>query len=618
MEALQELYDARDFDRAWSELVEHARTVTDFAKFVRLCSWRDRLLAEGPRRERARTLKIALLGGATTEFLERPLALVLDTFGLGGDILRADYNTFAREMLDPSSATVAFKPDVAIVMTTPANLPRWPEPGADRATVQALVTEVVDYWLELCAGLHQNAHCDIVLGNFHPLKTRPLGNLGAKIPWDANSFLRRVNLELASRAPSYVHINDVESLAAQHGIDRWFDTRFWLHAKQPVSFECALPLLRNTARVVAAIFGVTAKCLVLDLDNTLWGGVVGDDGPDGIKIGEGDAVSEAFKAFQDYVVQLKRRGVLLAVSSKNEEVNALAAFRERAEMVLKRDDFVAFKANWRHKPDNLREIAAELNICLDAMVFVDDNPVERNLVRRSLPEVKVVELTADPADYPVLVDRAAHFEVVALTAEDAGRTHQYRANEERERLRVSAGDYKNYLASLEQRAAIGPFDDGYLDRIVQLTNKSNQFNLTTLRVTRSDIEALVHDRDALTAQVRLADRFGDNGLISVFFARRDGEALRIDAWLMSCRVLKRGVEELLCNHVVERARAMEGVRFLDGSYRPTPRNELVRDHYRTLGFTHLADGEDGVTHWRLDLATFRPFDVAIDILEVLA
>ena len=226
-------------------------------------------------------------------------------------------------------------------------------------------------------------------------------------------------------------MNDVESLSAKHGLLEWFDPRYWFHAKQPVSFDCLLPYVRNTARIIGALFGCSAKCLVLDLDNTLWGGVVGDDGPEGLVIGEGNPVGEAFKAFQEYLLKLKERGVMLAVCSKNEESNAVAAFEKRPEMVLKREDFVLFKANWRPKPENLREIASELNIGIDTLVFVDDNPAEREHVRLSLPNVKVVELSEDPADYPHLLDEVGFFETTAVSAEDQERTRKYHENSQR-------------------------------------------------------------------------------------------------------------------------------------------------------------------------------------------
>jgi FkbH-like protein len=454
----------------------------------------------------------------------------------------------------------------------------------------------------------------VVLTNFHAPPSRPLGNLGAKLPWDASNFLRRVNLVLGDRCPGYVHLNDVAALASHHGVANWFDPRYWYQAKMPVSFPCLVPFVRNTAQIIGALLGRTAKVLVLDLDNTLWGGVVGDDGPEGIVIGPGDPIGEAFLAFQEYALRLKQRGVLLAVCSKNDAANARAAFLTRTDMALKLDDFVAFKANWRAKPDNLREIARELNLGLDSLVFVDDNPVERGHVRHQLPEVNVVELNDDPADYVRLLDQAGLFEVANLSAEDAERTRQYQENELRRLCQAEAGDHAAYQRSLAQKATIRPFIPSDVDRITQLVNKSNQFNLTTLRLTRSQVEERMIDPSRIALTVRLMDRFGDNGLISVVCGDLQGDEVAIDLWLMSCRVLQRGVEQLVLNRLAERARRLGAVA-LRGTYIPTAKNGLVCDHYSGLGFAPAGNGPDGLTHWRLDLATFRPFDVSIEVHE---
>ena len=610
---LREQFAAGDFDNCWGTLLRLAATSNDTSSFISLARWRKRLRAVAPRRAGRKTIRVALLGGATTEFLEEPLTLALDVLGFDSVIHRSDYNTVALEMIDASSATATFAPDVAVVVATPLNLPTRPAAGDDAMTTAARVAETAEQQLNLCAQLHQHTGCEIVLDNFHRLPTRPLGNLAAKTAWDVNGFITRVNLALGERAPSYLHINDVETLASTAGVRNWFDARYWYHAKQPVSFTCLLLYVRNTANIIAALFGGTAKCLVLDLDNTLWGGVIGDDGPEGIRIGAGDPVGEAYAAFQEYVLQLKQRGVLLAVCSKNDEAQALRAFTERTGMLLRREDFAAFRANWASKPDNLLEIATELNLGLSALVFVDDNPAEREHVRQRLPEVRVIDLPEDPADYAYAIDDAAPFEIVAISAEDRQRTEQYRANAERTRLLDTVQDYRAYLETLGQHAVIRPFDVDHLDRITQLINKTNQFNLTTERLTRSQVEAVMQSR-AITAYVRLADRFGDNGLISVLVARPDDRDYWIDLWLMSCRVLKRGVEQLLCNHLVEQVRRQGGDRII-GVYRPTARNSMVARHFETLGFQPIDGGTAGSTHWCLDVERYAAFDVAIALEE---
>lgn len=614
IESIKELYREGHHDKMLRAILEQARLTSDYNKYLSLCRWRQRIDSEKNPQSYARTLRIAILGGATTDFLEQPLRLELETLGLGCVLHSSSYNTYVPEMLDATSDSVAFGPDVAVFLTTPYNIADWPAVGDSREAVQQLVDRVCDHWLSLCEAFHGNTNCEIILNNQHLLPARVTGNLGSHLPWDRNNFLRQINATLGLKAPAYVHILDVDTLSSIHGVSRWFDPRFWHHSKQPVAFDCIIPLVRNLASIVGALYGRTAKCLVLDLDNTLWGGVVGDDGVEGLKIGEGDAEGEAFKAFQEYLLQLKARGMLLAVCSKNEPENAVAPFEQLPDMVLRREDFVAFRANWDPKSDGIVEIARQLNIGLEALVFVDDNPAERALVRQALPEVKVVELSADPAEYPLLLDQSGWLEIASLTAEDREKTEQYRKNAQRSEMQMQHSDYGSYLQSLDQKAVIESFDPQQLDRITQLINKTNQFNLTTLRLNRSEVEAMMDNPDILTASVRLADRFGDNGLISVLAGHRETDVLHVDLWLMSCRVFKRGVEYLLANHLFEKAAEL-GIRRIQGTYRPTQKNRIVENLYADLGFEKCGDADDGATCWQLDLQNYRPFHVYITLVE---
>ena len=603
-------------EAALQAILTQARATEDYNGYNALCRLRRKLAGTALGGGEAKSVRIAILGGATTEFLEAPLTLELETLGLAAELHCSEYNTFVPEMMDGGSETAAFGPDLAVLLLTPFNIADWPAVGDSPEQVQALVEGLCDHWLGLCAAFHGHTQSEIIVSNQHLLPTRAAGSLGSRLAWEPNSFLRQVNRTLSRRAPAYVHIFDLETLSTSYGTANWFDARFWHQAKQPVSFTCLVPFVRNLSAIVGALYGRAAKCLVLDLDNTLWGGVVGDDGLEGIKIGEGEAESEAFKAFQSYLKVLKERGLLLAVCSKNEEENALAPFAELPEMVLKREDFVAFKANWEPKSENLKAIAEALNIGLDSLVFIDDNPAEREQVRQSLPQVKVVELSKDPADYPRLLDQSGWLETVKLTDEDHKKTAQYRENAERQALQTQAGDYDSYLASLGQRAVIGPFDQKNLDRITQLINKTNQFNLTTQRMTRSEVEALMARDDTLTATVRLIDRFGDNGLISVLSGHSEKGTLWIDQWLMSCRVFKRGVEQLLANHLFERARAL-GVERVRGTYIPTAKNKIVAELYHSLGFRR-ANGQDEETSvWDIALDDYEPFPVHISLAEDL-
>ena len=601
------------WDEADREIRRALQSVESYRDLLKLCRLGKRL--RGMRPDGALTpIRVALISDATIDQIVEPLSLMLETAGFAPTMYSSGFGAVGRELLIPDSPAAEFEPDVAVVIVTPLQVAGWPGPDEGPGQVDARVRSVSEQWLSNLETFHRQAGCDIILDTYHPLPRRPFGSYARRLPGDANRFLRSLNDHIADSIPSHVHLHDVAAVASNVGVDRWFDARHWYHSKQPISFDCIAAYTRSLAGVIAALFGRTSKCLVLDLDNTLWGGVVGDDGPAALRIGEGDAEGEAFKAFQQYLLELKDRGVLLAVCSKNEQDIAEAAIEQIPEMVLRRSDFAAFVANWDPKSRNIEDIAQRLNLGLDALVFVDDNPAEREEVRRALPTVRVLELTEDPADYPALLDRSGWLETTAFSKEDRERSRLYSDNQRREEARARTGDYDDYLRSLNQQAVIRPFEERYLDRITQLTNKTNQFNLTTQRMSRSDLEARGSSSDYLTAYVRLTDRFGDNGLVSVFVGHRRAEVLEIDLWLMSCRVFGRGVERSLLNHVVDRCRAV-GVEWIRGTYIPTERNGLVKDLYARLGFSEIdPTGPDG-NRWELRVGSHVPPDVPITIVD---
>jgi FkbH-like protein len=451
-----------------------------------------------------------------------------------------------------------------------------------------------------------------------PLPVFPsvLGNNEHRLPGSRHAFIARFNNGLRELADnSGVDLLALDVRAAIDGLQSWHDPALWHRAKQEISPVAAPMYGELVARLLAARGGRSAKCLVLDLDNTLWGGVVGDDGLAGLIIGQGSALGEAFVGFQDYARELSRRGVIPAVCSKNDEANALGPFDKHPEMLLKRSDIASFVANWNDKPSNIRAIAEELNIGLDSLVFVDDNPFERNLVRRELPMVAVPEIGDDPATFAQMLADAGYFEAVAVTQEDRARTGQYQGNRRRERLKAAATDVDSYLRSLEMRLIWRRFDDIGLQRTVQLINKTNQFNLTTRRYTDEDLRAVMGDACAFGLQLRLVDRFGDNGIIAIVIGKMNGEQeLQIDTGLMSCRVLGRQVEPTTLNLVAEMAKRL-GARRLVGEYLPTGKNGMVKDHCRKLGFTVIDAREDGGSRAVLDLASFVPPSTFVTVTE---
>jgi FkbH-like protein len=368
-------------------------------------------------------------------------------------------------------------------------------------------------------------------------------------------------------------------------------------------------------RIVAAQMGRSRRVLVLDLDNTLWGGIVGDDGIEGLALGTGSPLGESYAALQRMALACKERGILLCVSSKNDEAIALDAFRNHPEMILKEADIVAFRVNWDDKAANIKAIAGMIDLGLESFVFLDDNPAERKRVRDALPAVAVPELPDDPSEWISVVQAAGYFEQTSFSREDGLRGAMYKANARRAEQLERIGNHDDYLRSLDMTLSIAPFDQPGRKRIAQLFAKSNQFNLTTRRHGEGEVAALQANPDALTVQARLTDMFGDNGMISAVICLKNGRRWEIDSWIMSCRVLGRRVEEAILQYLVREARAA-GASELIGRYLPTARNGLVRDHFAKLGFVSIGNEPDGETTWQLRVGDYadRELPMKIEIL----
>jgi FkbH-like protein len=545
-----------------------------------------------------RRTRIAVLGSATTHQLVDFLDLYLHAGGVEAELYEADYGTITQEILDPTSGLRHFAPTFVIICTTWRDLRSRPLLTDDAAEVARKVEAEVAAWSALWRVARDELNCQVIQSNFTAPPWRTLGNLDAQHPAGFSRFISLVNRALADQAPAGVIIQDVDGLAAEAGRWQWSDERFYHQAKLPCAPEYLTEYAHNLAALILAQLGAARKCLVLDLDNTLWGGVVGDDGLRGIRLGQGDPESEAFSSFQSYVKTLGERGVMLAVCSKNNSEIAREVFEKHPDMVLRLDDISCFVANWDDKPGNLKRIATELNIGLNALVFFDDNPAERSIVRQLVPEVAVPEVPDDPAYRIRALERYRYFETVAVSAEDLKRKEYYLANSERQALESSAGGLDEFLRSLEMVARIDSVSPANLERTVQLINRSNQFNLTTKRYTSAEIQKLMSSPNWVVRTISLRDRFGDNGLISVILARIEADSLVIDTWLMSCRVLKRGVEAVVMNHLAEVA-AERGLVRMVGEYIPTPKNDLVREHYPKLGFQQLEGDPAGRTLWEL-------------------
>jgi FkbH-like protein len=602
---------------AWNELVALADTRLDFIRTGVVDRALQRHFGKAPPAAlTTRPVKLAVLGSSTLGHLLPAIRIAALRRGLWVQTYEGEYNQSQQELADPKSALHAFKPDAVLFAFDAAHLLRGATAAADPAQADALLDATLAQLRECWRGAREAFRCHVIQQTVVPVFPALLGNNEHRLPGSPRHLVTRLNAALRTEADANgVDLLALDDRVAQDGLAAWHDPVLWHRAKQEIS-PAASPIYGELlARLLGARQGRSRKCLVLDLDNTLWGGVIGDDGLEGIVLGQGSALGEAFLAVQHYAREQSRRGVILAVCSKNDEANALAPFEQHPEMVLKRQDIACFVANWQDKASNIRSIAQQLNIGLDSLVFLDDNPFERNLVRGELPMVAVPEVSEDPALMPACLADAGYFEGLGVTDEDRTRAGQYQANIAREALATEAADLPTYLRGLNMELVVRPFDRIGLARIVQLINKTNQFNLTTRRYTEDEVLAVMSDPRAFGLQLRLLDRFGDNGIIAIVIGRMigDDEAL-VDTWLMSCRVLGRGVEEATLAQVAAASKGL-GANRLIGEYRPTAKNAMVREHYQKLGFSPLRYEDDGKRIDVLDLETYVPAEIFIAIKE---
>ncbi len=555
--------------------------------------------------KRARTLapnpdhtpvRLALLAECSTQHLSALLRVLAADRGIALDVYEAPFGALTLEAADPTSDLYRFAPQFTAILTQTEVLRAELTSTGTRPTVVQVCDRTVALWETLgeCLSGHliQSSYVtpgERAFGNYERLAEHSLGSRVADI---------NAGVITAARARRNVLIHDVDYLAGEVGRRNWVDEKLWLMAKTPCALQFLPLYAKNLVDIIAAAIGRVTKCVVLDLDNTLWGGVIGDDGLDGIRLGD-LAEGEAFVTLQRFLLSLKERGILLAVSSKNEHANAVLPFERHPDMVLKLDDIAVFKADWNDKAGNIRAIRETLNIGLDSLVFLDDNPFERNLVKGLLPEVTVPELPEDPAHYLRAIAALNLFEATTFSDTDLERAELYRVAARRSQAQASFDNVDDYLKSLAMKIRIERFNAFNLPRIAQLIQRSNQFNLCTRRYGEQACEQLMGDTDNVHPfTLTLEDRFGGHGLISVVVLRVAGADLEIDEYLMSCRVLKRGVESVAMNHIFDLARHRGCTRVI-GRYLPTRKNDMVREFYRGFGFACIETGADGATVWSL-------------------
>jgi FkbH-like protein len=554
-------------------------------------------------------IRLAVLASSTVDHLLPAIRIAGLRRRLLIDTHSGAYGQYRQDLLDPTASLHQFAPQTVLFSLTAqeaiAAVPLMATVTEVDETIARLIGELRSLWQRA----RETFNAAIIQQTFINVTESLFGSYDRLVPGAPARVVARLNDRLCeAAAQDGALLLDIARASEHDGIDAWFDAGRWLQGKLEVAPQAA-PLYGDfVARILAAQRGLSKKCLVLDLDNTLWGGVIGDDGIDGIVLGEGSAVGEAHLALQRYAKQLKERGVILAVCSKNNPEVAEAAFREHPEMLLRRSDIAVFLANWHDKTENLKTVATRLNIGLDSLVFVDDHPVERARVRQRLPMIAVPELPEDAAQFVRCIADAGYFEAVAFTSEDRHRAGQYAANAEREVLLGSAQSMDEFLRGLKMSVAFGPFTVVDHARVVQLINKTNQFNTTTRRYTSEEITYFANLPNALTLQFRLSDRFGDNGLVSAMILRSTPDhedVLEIDSWVMSCRVFGRQLEFEAMNIAVEAAR-QRGARAFIADYIASSKNEVISALYPSLGFAAVNETAptNGTTRWFLNFADY--------------
>jgi len=544
-------------------------------------------------------LKVAILGDSATQLLAQALRGAGYEEGFDLQIWEADFNQIERQVFDDNSELYEYKPDIVLLFhSTHKLLAKYNKlkPGERSGLAQSRM-ELLD---QINSKIKEQLKVKIIYYNYNEIDDAVFGNYAAKTTASFLYQLRKLNFELMQFAANNNNffICDVSTIQNQVGKNIFFHSSVYINTEMVLSLEVLPTIAAQTVGLIKVFSGKLKKCLVLDLDNTMWGGIIGDDGLENIQVGS-LGIGKAFTEFQYWIKKMQQRGIILAVCSKNTESIAKEPFEKHPDMVLRMEDIAVFVANWENKADNIRHIQSILNIGFDSMVFLDDNPFERNLVRENIPGITVPELPEDPAEYLEYLYPLNLFETISFSEEDNERTKQYQVEAQRTVLQKNFTNEDDFLKSLEMRSVVEPFNKFNTPRVSQLSLRSNQFNLRTIRYTEADIENIAADKNYASFSFTLEDKFGDNGLICVIVNKKESsEVLFIETWLMSCRVLKRGMENFVLNSIVDYAKQHD-YKYLKGEYIPTAKNEMVKDHYKNLGFKEK-DGK-----WILDIVTYQ-------------
>ena len=547
--------------------------------------------------------KIAVVGDTATQLLCTAIRGMGVERGYSIDLFEAEYNQVERQFMDPTSDLYQFDADFIVVFQSTHKL------GEHHSTLSAeQQANLAEERLQCIASICSNpalASKKIIYFNYPEIEDTVFGSYANKVDSSFTFQVRKLNYELMRLSQQFpnLFICDIAGLQNKLGRDQMFAANVYTSTEMVLSIDALPYVASRVLDIVCAVKGQFKKCLILDLDNTVWGGVIGDDGLEGIQLGHGLGIGKAFTEFQMWVKKLKQRGIIICVASKNNEETAKEPFEKHPDMVLKLDDIAVFQANWETKVDNIRTIQQILNIGFDSMVFLDDNPFERNMVRENIPAITVPELPEDPAEYLEYLYSLNLFETASYSNLDKDRTKQYQVEAQRVSLSKTFTNEADFLKSLNMVSVVSGFTKFNTPRVAQLSQRSNQFNLRTVRYTDADIDSLANDKEVIDLSFTLEDKFGDNGLIAVVIMKPlDEGTLFVDTWFMSCRVLKRGMENFTLNTMVEAAKE-KGYKKIIGEYLPTPKNKMVEGHYTGLGFTPVKDAP--TAQFELDVESYQ-------------
>mgnify|MGYP002525389052 CR=1 FL=1 len=558
-------------------------------------------------------IKVALLGDTATQLLVTAIKGEATDKGISLDLYEGEYSQVERQLMDPTSELYEFDADIIIVFQSTHKLGEY-HSSLSMENQALLAEERLSFIASLCEN-PSFANKKLIYFNYPEIEDTVFGSYANKVESSFSYQIRKLNYELMNLSRQYpnLFICDIAGLQNLFGRQFMFAPNVYMTTEMVLSVNALPYVASRVVDIIAAIKGQFKKCLILDLDNTVWGGVIGDDGLEGIELGHGLGIGKAFTEFQMWIKKLKQRGIIICVASKNNEETAKEPFEKHPDMILKLDDIAVFQANWETKVDNIRTIQGILNIGFDSMVFLDDNPFERNMVRENIPGITVPELPEDPAMYLEYLYSLNLFETASYSNADKDRTKQYQVEAKRVSLSKTFTNEADFLKSLNMISTVSGFTKFNTPRVAQLSQRSNQFNLRTIRYTEADIESMAQNSDVIDLSFTLEDKFGDNGLIAVVIMKKqDEETLFVDTWFMSCRVLKRGMENFTLNTMVEYAKA-KGYKRIIGEYIPTPKNKMVEMHYPNLGFSKI---ESAPNRYVLDLTNYTPKECYITKNEI--